>query len=302
VRSEIEQALRSIPTGADVEIAYFGGSFTAMEPTQMHTLLALAQEYVDAGRACGIRFSTRPDAVEDVLLDSLAPYSISCIELGLQSLDDCVLEAVQRGHTAAVAEDACRRIVARGYRLGGQMMVGLPCSTPESELRTARRICALGAREVRIYPTVVFEGTALGELLHRGDYTPLTVEVAVGRCAPLLDVFEECNVLVLRIGLCESEGLQGDHVIGGAHHPALGELIRSEQYLRRVRCLLQQNPPKSGARVTVTVAPGRASQMIGQHRCNAEQLCREFQLTRISVREDAALSGAQITISTQEVL
>ena len=302
VREEIEAALATLASGAQAEIAYYGGSFTAIDPTLMHALLALAQQYVDAGRVSGIRFSTRPDALSESLLDSLAPYTICSIELGLQSLDDRVLAAAQRGHTAAEAEDACRRIVARGYTLGGQMMLGLPGSTPESERETARRICALGAREVRIYPTVVFDGTPLGAMLQRGEYLPLTVEEAVERCAPLLDVFEQHSVRVLRIGLCESEGMHGERVLGGAHHPALGELIRSRQYLQKMRELLRSAAPVKDTDVCFCVALGKRSQALGQHRYNASLLCEEFQLSRLGVREDAALSGTQITISTQEVL
>ena len=297
VQLEIERALDTMPPGTLPQIAFFGGSFSAIDPAMMHALLALAQTYVDAGRAAGIRFSTRPDAVGERLLDSLAPYSVCAIELGLQSLDDAVLSVAQRGYHAALAEDACQRIVARGYTLGGQMMVGLPGSTPENELETARRICALGAREARVYPTVVFAGTALGDMLLRGEYTPLTVSDAVERCAPLLDLFEAHGVQVLRVGLCESEGLHSERVLGGAHHPALGEMIRSQQYFVRMRALLDEYKPEKNASVCFSVAKGKCSQALGQHRSNAERLCREFQLSRLTVREDAALCGTQITIT-----
>ena len=297
VQDEIERALDTMDRGTLPQIAFFGGSFTAIDPALMHELLALAQTYVDAGRVAGIRFSTRPDAVGEDLLDSLAPYSVDAIELGLQSLDDAVLSIAQRGYRAATAEDSCQRIVARGYTLGGQMMVGLPGSTPETELETARRICALGAREARVYPTVVFAGTALGDMLLRGEYAPLSVQAAVERCAPVLAVFEQHGVRVLRVGLCESEGLHSERVLGGAHHPALGELIRSQQYLLRMRALLEENRPEKNASVCFSVAKGKCSQALGQHRCNAEQLCREFGLSRLTVREDAALCGTQITIT-----
>ena len=128
------------------------------------------------------------------------------------------------------------------------------------------------------------------------------MEEAVERCAPLLDVFEQHSVRVLRIGLCESEGMHGERVLGGAHHPALGELIRSRQYLQKMRELLRSAAPVKDTDVCFCVALGKRSQALGQHRYNASLLCEEFQLSRLGVREDAALSGTQITISTQEVL
>ncbi len=227
VRVQIEAALATLPSDAATEIAYFGGSFTAIDRDLMISLLDLAQSYVDAGRVSGIRFSTRPDAVGEDMLDLLSHYTIAAVELGLQSMDDDVLVACRRGHTADEARDACRRIVARGYSLVGQMMLGLPGSDPDKEMATAKEICDLGAVAVRVYPTVVFDGTALGEMFKVGKYTPLTDEEAAERCAPLLALLEARGVRLLRVGLCSSETLSSARVLGGANHPALGELCYS---------------------------------------------------------------------------
>lgn len=263
----------------------------------MHTLLEIAQSYVEAGAVDAIRFSTRPDAVEEELLDAIAPYTISAIELGLQSLDDAVLLAAQRGHTAAVAEDACRRIVARGYTLTGQMMLGLPKSTLVAEEMTARRICALGAAEARIYPTVVLKDTALAEQMQKGAYVPLSVDEAVKRAVAILSVFDAAQVRCLRIGLCENEGLRGESVVGGAHHPALGELVRGEQYLARMDALLRDCQGESrGKRVQFSVPPGCCSQALGQHRRNAEILCDRYELLGVTVKENAVLQHLQLRL------
>lgn len=280
-----------------VEIAYFGGSFTAIPRALMHQLLTLAQSFVDDGKVDSIRFSTRPDAVSKELLAELAPYSISTIELGLQSLSDHVLARCERGHTTAIAEDACRRIVAHGYTLCGQMMLGLPLSTLSDEQQTARRICALGAKEARIYPTVVLQHTPLAEQMLRGAYVPLTVEDAVVRAADVLDIFENSDVRCLRIGLCENEGLHGNAVLGGAHHPALGELVRAHRYLQRMRVALDAfDSHLRCAIATFSVATGMRSQAIGQHKSNVLTLCREYGLSRVVVREDATLQGSQLRL------
>lgn len=299
VRDMIEQTLSTMDSHAPIvkQIAYFGGSFTAIPMRLMYALLDLAQEYVEAGLVDGIRFSTRPDKVSDELLDSLRPYRISAIELGLQSLDDRVLSAVQRGHTAAVARDACRRIVARGYTLGGQMMLGLPQSSASIERETAEQICALGATEARIYPTVVLRDTALCTQMESGAYTPLTCEQAVARAADVLDIFDRAGVRCLRIGLCENEELRSDQVVGGAHHPALGEWVLAEQYYRRMADLLSHAAKKrQGETALFWVAPGKISQAIGQKRNNIHRLCRCYGLRQVRVREHAALTEKQVLL------
>ena len=300
VRQEIEAALATIKPEIEVEIAYFGGSFTAIDRDLMVRLLDLAQSYVDAGRVAGIRFSTRPDAVGEDVLDILSRYTIAAIELGLQSMDDEVLTACRRGHTAAQAEDACRRIVARGYTLVGQMMLGLPASTPEKERKTAELICSLGASAVRIYPTVVLEGTALAVMMRQGTYTPLTVDEAAERAADVLAIMHEHNVDVLRVGLCASEGLSGERAVGGANHPALGELAYGVLFGRRMREVLSaaEADPK-GKTVTFLVPRGKISQAIGQHRKNTTDLCRAFDLAGVRVCESEGLTGTEVLLKDE---
>ena len=296
VCTQIETALATLPPDAAAEIAYFGGSFTAIDRTLMVSLLDLAQSYVDAGRVSGIRFSTRPDAMGEDVLDVLLHYTIAAVELGLQSMDDGVLLACRRGHTADEARDACRRIVARGYPLVGQMMLGLPGSNAEKEMETAREICALGAVAVRVYSTVVFDGTALGELLKRGEYTPLTDAEAAERCAPILALFEARGVQLLRVGLCASETLSSSRVLGGANHPALGELCYSALFRLRMSKLLDGQ--KTDGRVAKFLVPrGKTSQALGQKRANVQMLISAYGLADLRVCEDEALVGTQVTLT-----
>ena len=296
VRAQIEAAIGTLPSDTTAEIAYFGGSFTAIERALMIELLDLAQHYVDTGRVSGIRFSTRPDALGDDVFDVLSRYSVTTIELGLQSMDDAVLAACRRGHTAEVAREACRRVVSHGYALGGQMMLGLPGSDAEKELQTAREICALGATEARVYPTVVFDGTALGEMLKTGEYTPLTDAEAAERCAPILALLEENGVQLLRVGLCASETLSSSRVLGGANHPALGEMCYSALFLQRMKALLDGQT--TGGRKAAFVVPlGKTSQALGQKRQNARELCELYDLREVCVREDQTLSGTQTTLT-----
>lgn len=298
VDREIRAALATLPGGARAEIAYFGGSFTAIDRALMVCLLDVAQGYVDAGKVSGIRFSTRPDAVGEDVLDILSQYTVAAIELGLQSMDDTVLSLCRRGHTAAQAEDACKRIVARGYTLVGQMMIGLPGSTRESELATAMRICKLGATAARVYPTVVFDGTALATWMRSGKYTPLTNEAAAERSAYVLDVFEQNGVDLLRVGLCASDGLSSDAAIGGANHPALGEMAYSALfYMRMTQVMEASGTAWRGREVTFLVPRGKTSQAIGQHRTNAKRLIEAFGLLRVNIKESDQLTRTEVLLS-----
>ncbi len=212
--------------GNNVEsrIAFFGGSFTAIPRERMTVLLETAAEYLKKGVASGIRISTRPDCVDDEVLEVLKKYGVTDIELGVQSTNDDVLKKSGRGHTAAESFDACARVLRHGFSLCGQMMVGLPGSDAEKEMQTARDIVSMGAHETRIYPTVVFEGTKLWEMAENNKYSPLTNQQAVERTALCYRIFFSAGTRVLRIGLHSSESLAKAPF--GAAHPAIGELVK----------------------------------------------------------------------------
>lgn len=288
VRDEIEQVLSTLTQSDQAEIAFFGGSFTGIDRDLMCRLLDLAQTYVDGGRVESIRLSTRPDYIDDEILSILSRYSVKTIELGLQSMDDAVLLACRRGHTAAQAERACRAVVDAGFSLVGQMMIGLPGSTPESEMKTAEKICNLGASATRIYPTVVFYDTPLCEMAQHGEYVPLSVEEAVERTAPVLQFFRARALPCIRVGLCATESLTSpDAVFAGPNHPALGEMILSECLYQRVKDKILQ-AGLMGEGIVLEVPPRELSATVGQHRRNIEKLQRE---TGVSVHRVVACEG-----------
>lgn len=291
VREEIESALATLSPDSEVEIAYFGGSFTGIDRDLMVYLLDLAKEYVDraeSGRArvSGIRMSTRPDYIDGEIMEILARYPVRTVELGLQSMDDGILARAKRGHTAKQAEDACRMIKDAGYQLVGQMMIGLPDSSLEKEIETAKRISALGADGARIYPTVTFYDTELAEMAKRGEYRMLDTADAVLRSKEVLKVFEANGVECIRIGLCSSDNL-GDPktVMGGANHPALGELVIGELYYDKMRALLTEQSALRGGTVCFFVPRGDTSKAIGQGGRNRSRLCEEFALKKMLVKE-----------------
>ncbi len=294
VRAEIEEALKTIDKECEVEIAYFGGSFTGIDRELMIYLLDIAESYVrdtrdDRARISGIRMSTRPDYITDEIIEILSHYSVRTVELGLQSMRDEVLRLSKRGHSALDAERACRLLKSAGYGLVGQMMIGLPGSTLEDELYTAKRICELGADGARIYPTVVFRDTCLAEMTERGEYEMLTVDDAVMRSKEVLQIFRQNGVECIRIGLCASDNL-GDEgkVLGGATHPSLGELVLGEEYFE-LMCESADETLKSISEsegsLIFTVPMGAVSRAVGQRGKNRERLKEKYKGKKIVIKE-----------------
>ena len=283
VKDAIEKAAALLPQGAKRQLAFYGGSFTAIPVAEQLSLLKAAKEEMDRGRIDSIRLSTRPDAIDGTVLKRLREFGVETIELGAQSMDEEVLLLSGRGHTAKDVEEASRLIKDWGFRLILQMMTGLPGDSPEKSLETARRIAALKPDGVRIYPTVIVRDTALFYLWQAGRYKEHSVEDAVEICALLLPVFEKAGIPVIRLGLNPTEELSGGAAAGGAYHPALGELVKSRIMYNKAGALLADIVP--GSRVTLEVGKGKTSQMIGQYRQNIIKLCREFGLREIKIKE-----------------
>lgn len=296
-RSVIDAFLaRPHPAETEAEIAFFGGSFTGIDRTLMVRLLELAQSYVGRGCIGGIRLSTRPDYIDEEILAILSRYRIRAVELGIQSLSDSVLAACRRGHTAADSVHACRLLAGAGIPFVGQMMLGLPSSSGETERECARALCALGVSAYRVYPTVVFRGTELAVMTERGTYAPLTNEEAARRMADVMEIFDGAGVPCLRAGLCESDALHAESsYLVGPNHPALGATARSELLWRRMLKALAGREA-AGQRITVTVARGMASCAAGQHRENIRRLIADSGVKSVKIIENPAQIGYNITI------
>lgn len=290
VEGELERATKTIDyANCEVEIAFFGGSFTGIDRGDMIYLLTLAKRYIDMGKAQSVRLSTRPDYIDSQILDILEKYGVTDIELGLQSMSDKVLLASKRGHTAEDARRACSLIKERGFSLAGQMMIGLPNSTLTDELYTAREIVAMGCDAARIYPTVVFCETELCDMMQKGEYVPLAMQDAVVRSAATLEVFTEHDIPVIRIGLCAADNLFAEGtMVGGAYHSAFGELVYSELYYKKICEYIEFHGlagRMTGRDAVIYVPCGEISKVSGQKRTNKERLCREYGARDVKIIE-----------------
>ena len=269
VRRAVETALKSPGYSPEnTELAFFGGSFTAIERSRMLELLEAASPYVKSGRVKGIRVSTRPDAIDGERLDILKSCGVTSIELGAQSMREDVLIKNRRGHTARAVADASRLIKSYGFELGLQMMTGLYGDDDAGAVETAEKLISLSPDTVRIYPTVVLEGTYLYELYRQGAYKPQTLEEAVTLCAKLLRMFYESSIPVIRLGLHSGGGVEEGYA-AGAYHPAFRELCEGEIYFEAAKELLSKEP--AGNKILL-VPPKDISKMIGQSKTNLKRL------------------------------
>lgn len=278
---------------AQMEIAFFGGSFTAIPQKQMIALLEAVQPYVQLGKVKGIRISTRPDCIDTEVLRLLQHYGVTAVELGAQSMDDRVLCMNKRGHTAEHVVQASRQIKAAGLELGLQMMTGLYGSTDASDLATAQALLALRPDTVRIYPTVVLDGTRLAELVAGGQYLPPDTQQAVALCARLLPLFLKAGIRVIRLGLHSSREVEQSFV-AGAYHPAFRELVENQIFLHNAQNALLVQPKGP---VTLFVPKGCTSKMTGQKKRNLRLLAEMGYLVKVA--EDSRLSIEEMEVRVQ---
>ena len=295
VRESIEDALSTVASDDEVEIAFFGGSFTGIDRDLMILLLEISHSYIADGRVGSIRCSTRPDYINFEVLDILKKFGVKTIELGLQSSSDAVLEKSKRGHNFEAEVIACRMIVDYGFDLVGQMMIGLPDSDIISEIETARFIVSAGARGARIYPTVVFCDTELCEMTESRIYTPLTLDDAIRRSAAALEIFIDAGVEVIRIGLQSSDNLTDENsYVAGPNHAALGELVIGEVYYNKIcRKLSDMNWSVDDNR-SVCVSRGALSKAVGQNKRNKLRLKEMYK--NISFCEADGISEFEICL------
>ena len=282
VTRAVENSRRIHTDGSKPQLAFYGGSFTAIPIDEQISLLSAANGYIRSGYIDSIRLSTRPDAIDRDILERLRSFGVKTIEIGAQSLDSEVLLRSGRGHTAEDVFKAAELIKEYGFRLIIQLMTGLPGDTPEKDIKTALEVCNIGPYGVRIYPTVIIRDTALYELWKSGKYKEHTIEDAVEICSRIVPLFEEKGIRIIRLGLNPTDELSSGEAAGGAYHPALGELVRSRIMYNHIYDLLRGTMP--GSIVTVMCPAARLSQMIGQHRVNIERLKKEYSLSEIEIK------------------
>ena len=276
---------------ADSEIAFFGGSFTAIDKELMISYLETAKPYQEKYFS-GIRVSTRPDCIDDEVLTLLKKYNVTAIELGAQSMCSDVLSLNERGHTPEDTEKAASLIKSYGFSLGLQMMTGLYGSSPEKDIYTAQRFISLSPDTVRIYPTAVLTGTKLERLYNEGKYVPEKLEDSIMLCSQLLMMFYENNIKVIRMGL-HSGGNVEEGFVAGVYHPAFRELCESEIYKKLIA---EKLDGRKAASYEIFVKSTEISKASGHKKSNIKYF--EKQGKRIKITGDSSLKEYNVLIKT----
>ncbi len=299
----IEQYLSTIKdaTNSKIEVAFYGGSFTAINRDRQISYLSKAKNYIKSGLVDHIRISTRPDFIDDQILNYLKKYGVAIIELGVQSLDNEVLEKAGRGHTANSVYKAAEMIKSAGFKLGIQVMPGLPGDTTKTMQETTQKVIQIKPNFVRIYPTVVIKDTKLHRMMLCGEYTPLTLWEAVDICSYMYMKFKDSNIQVIRTGLQASEILEKNYVIAGPYHPSFGELV-----INRIAYDLlkkQLNLFKNETDIKIIVPKQKLSKYLGQKRKNIIDLQEEFcSKIKIMGHEDLCLNKFKIVSSKYDLI
>ena len=274
-RETIEFYLNRIQSYANTEIAFFGGSFTGLEKSEMINLLEIAGEYANKYKLKGVRLSTRPDYINQEIIEILLRYKVSNIELGIQSMFDDVLSACRRGCTVEDCVRACGLIKRAGIGLTGQMMLGLPGSGREKDIATAERIADLGAGAARIYPAVILRDTEMRAMYERGEYAPVCLDEAVSRAKEIKKIFDSRGIKILRMGLCSSDNINTADCVG-PYHPAFGELVAGEIIYEKLREDLEKINAYDTDGIIIETAKKNISRIIGHGRKNIVRLEETF--------------------------
>lgn len=259
-----------------LKLLFFGGSFTGIEPELQEKLLKTAYEFIKEKKVDSIRISTRPDYIDKTILKRLKKYKVKTIELGVQSTNDYILKKCKRGHTFADVKKASKLIRWYGFKLGHQMMVGLPESTLLDELNTAKDLAKLKPKMIRIYPVLVIKGTELEREYLAGNYEPLTVEQAVERSKELCYFFGKKKIDVIRIGLQNTETIsdpknEKSEVVAGPYHETFRGLVESSIYYDTIVEKIKNFNTKV-KEVGIKVNPQNVSNVVGYKRQNIEKL------------------------------
>ena len=304
VEETIEEYLKSFKDKENkVEVAFFGGSFTAIEEEKQNELLEAAYKYVKSAQVDSIRISTRPDYINKQILKRLKKYKVKTIELGVQSSNNYVLAKAKRGHTFEDVKKASKLIRFYGFTLGHQMMVGLPESTALDEVNTARDLIKLKPKIVRIYPVLVIKKTELEEQYKNGEYEPLSITQAVERCKEVADLFNQNKITIIRIGLQNTEEItdpsnKNSEVVAGPYHPAFRQLVEGRMWYDAIVSKIKKCNTKVKV-VEITANPEDINNIIGHKKENIEKL-KDLYDVDVIIKPDETIKNGKFEMKVEK--
>ena len=279
------------------EVAFFGGTFTSLPNEVMKKMLGAVRPYIENGILHSIRISTRPDSLGKEKLNILDSFMVKTVELGIQSMDDTVLMLSNRGHTSRDTVDAVKILKGKGFKVGAQLMPGLPGDSTDLFLSTIEKVIGLKPDFARIYPTLVIRGTALEQWYKKGKYSPMGLDKTVNLCKKACIRLEDAGIPVIRIGLMSSPSLlKKGEIIAGPWHPSFGFLVRSAMYLDRLRPYL---PSRGNSKnITLRIHPSEIPLLIGHKRNGIKQIEIITEAVIKKIISDDSISPGKVYVQT----
>ena len=300
VKIKIEEYLQTIPKeNSVIELAFYGGSFTAIPIDQQQELLEAVQPYIAEGVIQHIRISTRPDCIDMSVIELLKRYKVRIVELGVQSMDDEVLKMSNRGHSAEDVIDGVLLLKQHNFIVGVQVMVGLPGDSMQKSINSVKRLIELKPDIARIYPVLVITNTYLEQLYNEGAYKPLSLDEAVEQCKQLLILFEKSNIEVIRVGLQPTENiLEGKEVVAGPFHSSMRQLVVSSIYKDMIEYMLKDIGEIK--ELEITVNPKDISDILGQKRSNFDYVKNHLKVNILLITQSVNIDRHSIMLKYGE--
>ena len=286
------------------EIAFFGGSFTGIDIETQKELLQTAYEYIEKKEIDSIRISTRPDYINKDILKMLKKYKVKTIELGVQSSNNYILKISGRGHTFEDVKRASKLIRRYRFTLGHQMMIGLPESSLNDELKTAKDLAKLKPKIMRIYPVLVIKGTQLEKDYNEGKYRPLNVNQAVEMCKEVYYYLNKKKINVIRIGLqttdiiCDPKNEQST-VVAGPYHEAFRQLVEDEMWYDSILEKIKKLNVKV-KEIEVTINPANINNVSGHKKENIRKLKDTYDVD-LKIKQDPNMQEGKFDIKVLKV-
>lgn len=275
---QINQYLSYFPKNENLkEIAFFGGSFTGLDEKVMISYLEIALNYKKKGIIDRIRLSTRPDYINNSILDILKKYEVDVIELGIQSLDNEILNANERGHSKEDSIMASKLIKDYGFKLGHQIMPGLYKDSFDKAIKTGLESIKMNPDMVRIYPTLVIKDTKLEKLYEEGLYKPLSLDEAIEISSRLYMIYSYKKIPVIRIGLQPTENInEKKDVVAGPFHPSIRQLVETNIHKIYLEELINKYRLKN--KIKIHISNREISIIAGNKKANKNYFYKKYGL------------------------
>lgn len=296
IEDEIKRALKTIPFDRNpiVEIAFYGGSFTAIAFESQEMLLSMAKKYVDSYDLEGIRISTRPDYINEKILKRLKKYGVKIIELGVQSLDETVLKDSNRGHKSDIVYKSAELIKDYGFTLGIQLMIGLPGDNRKKTIETVKKVIEMKPDISRIYPTLVIKDTVLEDMYNKGIYKSLSLKEAIDLSKDMYHLLFTSGIQVIRIGLQPTKNiLEGEDVVDGPFHPSFRSLVISE-YIYSL--IIDSIPNYEGEEILFELNNKDISYLVGDKKSNKKRIIEKYALKKFKIKSNSEIERGRIII------